>query len=163
DRFAAAKLESFRINGCAANMKDILSVRFGGGRCAGATQECVNSRKEFADAEGLGDVVVSAEIQSDNFVDFLTFSSQHQDGRRIFCGAELFAYVVPTHAGEHYVKDDEGRVTLGYSIDGFVAAIADGDVKAVAFHNFFESEEDVRIVFDNKNPGFHRVNDADFF
>jgi hypothetical protein len=162
DRFAAAKLESFRINGRTANMENVLPVVFGGGSCAGATEECVNSREELADAEGLGDVVVSAEIQADNFVDFLTFGSKHQDGRRIFFGAELFAYVVSARAGEHDVKDDEGRMTLGYSIDGFITAVADRDVKTVAFHDFFESEEDVRIIFDNKNPGFHRVNHADF-
>jgi len=162
DRFTTAQLESFRINCGAADMENIVPVLFGGGGCGGAAEERVNSRKEFADAEGLGDVVVSAEIQSDDFVDFLTFSSKHQDGRRIFFGAELFAYVIPARAGKHDIKDDQGRVTLGYSVDGFVATIADGHVKAVPFHDFFESEEDVRIIFNDENSGFHRVSHADF-
>jgi hypothetical protein len=162
DRFAAAQLESFRVDCGAADMEDIVPVLFGGGSCAGTAEECVDSCKEFADAEGLGDVVISAEVQSDDFVDLLTFSSQHQDGRRIFFGAELFAYVVPTRAGEHDVQDDDGRVALGYSIDGFIATVADGHVKAVPFHDFFESEQDMRVIFDDENSGFHRVIHADF-
>ena len=162
DRLAAAKLESFRIDGCAADMKSARAVGFGGRSGAAAAQQRMNSCKELANAEGFGDVVVSAEVQSDDFVNFLTFRSQHQDGRRIFVGAELFAYVVPACAGEHDIKNDEGGMALGYSIDGFIAAIADGDVKTITFHDFFESEENMRIIFDDKNPGFHRVYHADF-
>jgi len=162
DRFAAAQLESFGIDGGAADMEGIVSVLVDGGSCAGATEECVDSCKEFADAEGLGDVVISAEVQSDDFVDFLTFRSQHENGRRIFFGAELFAYVIPACAGEHDVQDDDGRVALGYSVDSFIATVADGHVETVPFHDFFESEEDMRIIFDDKDSGFHRVIHADF-
>ena len=162
DRFAAAQLESFRVDGGAADMEDIMPVLFHCGSCAGTTEKCVDSCKEFADAEGFGDVVVSAEVKSDDFVDFLTFSSKHQDGRRVLFGAELFAYVVPARAGEHDVEDDEGRVTLGYSINGFIATVANGHVKSVPLHDFFESKEDVRIIFNDENSGLHRVSHADF-
>src|SRR6267142_1809255 len=162
DRFAATKLESFCIDGCGADMKDVLPVQFGGGSCDGATKECVDSCKELADSEGLGDVVVSAEIQSDDFVDFLTFGSQHQNGRRIVFGAELFAYFIPARAGKHDVKDDEGRMAFGYSIDGFIATVTDGHDKTVPFHDFFQSEQDMRIIFDDENSRFHGVAHADF-
>jgi hypothetical protein len=162
DRFAAAQLESFRINGCAADVEDSVPVLFCDWSCAGAAEECVDSCKEFADAEGFGDVVISAEVQSDNFVDFLTFSSQHQDGRRILFGAELFAYVIPARAGEHDVQNNEGRMALGYRLNGFIATVADGHVKAVPFHDFFESEEDMWIIFNDENSGFHRFYHADF-
>jgi hypothetical protein len=157
DPFAAAKLKSFRINGNAADMEDVRTVGFDGRSCAGAAEERVNSGEQLANAEGLGDIVVSAEVQSDDFVDFLTFRSQHEDGRCIFFGAELFAYVVPAGAGEHDIEDDESGMTPGYSIDGFITAVADGDVKTIAFHDFFESEEDMRIIFDDENPGFHKA------
>jgi hypothetical protein len=156
DGFAAAQLKSFRVDGDVADVENFLSVLFGGGSCAGTTKEGVNSGEQFADAEGLGDVVVSAEIQSDDFVDFLTFRSQHQNGGRIFLGAELFAYVVPAGAREHDVKDDQGRVAFAYCLDGFIATVADGHVKTVPFHDFFQSEENVGIIFDDENPGFHR-------
>ena len=72
----------------------------------------MDAGQQFADAEGLGDVIIRAEVQSDDFVDFLAFGGEHQDGRRDFFGAELFADVVTARAGQHDIQDDQGRWCL---------------------------------------------------
>src|SRR6185312_12608191 len=62
-------------------------------------------------------------------------------------------------AGEHDVEEDEGGFVLGDAIEGAVAAVAGGDIEAFAFEDFFEAQQDVRVVFDDENFGFH-FNDA---
>jgi len=151
--FAALELKGFRIDARNPDLERV--VVFGVGRAlAGSAQQSVNAGEQFAEAEGFGDVIIRAEIEADDFINFLPFGGEHQDRGGDFFGAELFANVVAAEAREHDIEHDKGRFLFGDGVDGFVAAIADGDVKAVAAQNLFEAEEDVRIVFDDEDFGF---------
>ena len=72
------------------------------GRMGQAPQSGANARKQLRRAEGLGDVIVGAGIQSIDFVFFGVADGQHDDGdlgRR----ANQPARFDPAHAGHVHV------------------------------------------------------------
>ena len=115
----------------------------------------MDARQQFAHAERFGDVIVRAEIKAHHLVDLLAFGREHENGCGDFLRAEFPADVVAAFAGQHHVQHDEGGPMFRDGIDGLVAAIADNDLKAVALHHFLQTQQDVRIVFDNENFCFH--------
>ena len=115
----------------------------------------MNARQQLADAERLGDIVIGAEIQANNFVDFLPFGGEHHNRCGNFFGAELFADVVSTQARQHDIENDESGTMFGEGGHGLVASIANCHFETVALEDFFQAEKDVGIVFDNQDFGFH--------
>jgi hypothetical protein len=67
----------------------------------------------------------------------------------------LLADVETAQAGEHHVENDERRTMQPDCAERLVAAIADGDVKPIAPQDFLKAEENVRVVFDDKDFRFH--------
>jgi hypothetical protein len=48
------------------------------------------------------------------------------------------------------------------SAKGLIAAIANGDVKAIALQDLLQAEKDVRVVFDDQNSGAHLISHSGF-
>jgi hypothetical protein len=72
-----------------------------------AAKDGLYARKEFADGEGLGDVIVGAEFEAHDFIDLLATRGEHDDGNRRAFGLELLANVQAAHARHHHVENDE--------------------------------------------------------
>src|SRR5437867_13243908 len=115
----------------------------------------MNARQQLAHTKRLGDVIVGAEVEADDFVELLAFGGEHQNRSGEFFCAKLFADVITAQAGQHDIEEDHGRAMFGDSIDGGIAAIANGHFEAVAGQDFLQPEQNVRIIFDNENLVFH--------
>src|SRR5882724_2846504 len=75
----------------------------------GSSQYRFNAREQFANGKGLGDVVVSAELEPHHLVHFLTAGCQHDDWNRRTLGLELLAHIEPAHAWHHHVENYQIR------------------------------------------------------
>ena len=71
---------------------------------AGAAEQGVNSRQQFAHPEGLGDVIIGAKVKPDDLVNFLALGSEHQDGCGDLFRAKLFADVIAAQARKHHIQ-----------------------------------------------------------
>ena len=154
--FLALQLEGLGVNGGRADLKGGLGANLRGRGCGGAAKQGVNPRQQFPDAEGLGDVIIGAEVEPDHLVEFLAFGGEHQDGRGDFLRAKLLADVVAAQARQHDIQHDQRGAVLLDGFDRLVSAVADGHVEPVALQDFLQAEEDVRVVFNDKNFCLHR-------
>ena len=118
----------------------------------------MNARQQFAHAEGFGDVIVRAKVEADYFVDFLAFGGEHEDRRRDFFAPQFPADVVTAFAGQHHVQHDQPRAIFADGFNGLVAPMARGHLETVALQHFLQSQQDVRVVFDNQDFRFHEFN-----
>ena len=86
-------------------------------------QKSSGTSKEFLDAEGFGNVIVSAQIQTPDDIFFLALGGQHDDGNIQPVGANRPANLVTVQFGQHDVKEDQIRATVERSGEtGFTVA-----------------------------------------
>ena len=71
------------------------------------SQHRLDPRQELGHAEGLGDVVVGPQLQSQDPVGLLSSRRQHDDGRTRLVRAQGAAQVQAAHPGQHDVQNDQ--------------------------------------------------------
>jgi hypothetical protein len=76
-------------------------------RAALPAKNGLHARHQFARLEGLGHVVVGAQLQAHHAVHHLAAGGEHDDGNVAFL-ADLAAQRKAVHLGQHHVED--GRV-----------------------------------------------------
>jgi hypothetical protein len=74
-----------------------------------------NARRQLAGREGLDDVVVGAELQTDNAIDF-TRTRRQQDHGYVRGRAQLTKYREAVDTRQHDVEDDEHRLVAGQNL-----------------------------------------------
>lgn len=67
----------------------------------------MDAGEDFAHAEGFGDVVVGAEFESDDGVDFFGFGGEKEERNLRVVTANSFADFVTVEFGHHDVETDE--------------------------------------------------------
>ena len=75
----------------------------------GATEDRADARNELARIERLRQVVVGADLESDDLVDVLVARGQHQD-RHVGVLADALADLDPVDVGKHQVEHDQRRI-----------------------------------------------------
>ena len=94
-----------------------------------AAQDGAQAGLQLARLEGLGEIVVGAELEADDAVHRLAARGQHQD-RHVAGAAQAAAEIEPVGIGQHEVEDDrvEGlALELGLAV---AAGAGDGHAKA---------------------------------
>ena len=71
----------------------------------------MHAAHELARGEGLGDVVVGAELEAEDAVDLVAARGEHDD-RDVRGGAQVLAMSSPDLPGQHHVEDDEVGLDL---------------------------------------------------
>ncbi len=71
-----------------------------------AAQQRVDACHQLGEREGLGDVVVGADVEADHLVDLRTLGGEHEDGRRHLLSQDA-ADLEPAELGQHQVEQDE--------------------------------------------------------
>jgi len=106
----------------------------GVGGAFAAADEGFGAGEEFAEVEGLGEVVVGTGVEEldDGVLSF--FGSEDENGCGIFAGAHAAEKTLAIELGQHEVEDDEVvaeigcSVVAGFAIDGPI----NGEARAVA-------------------------------
>ena len=92
---------------------DVEQIGVGAGKLAvGAAKLRANPREQFAQAVGLGDVIVRAHFQPQHLVGFVALHRQHQDRLAQPQLAHLAAEVEARAVGQAHVEDDQVRVLV---------------------------------------------------
>ena len=117
-----------------------------------APQRRFDAAAELAHREGLGDVVVGADLEPGDLVGLAAFRGQHDD-RHLAARAQLAADFDPVEAGQHQVEDDEVEAALFEALQGFAAVEGGGDVVAVLAQGIAEQRLNRLLVVDEENAG----------
>src|SRR5436190_12877368 len=76
------------------------------GRGSAAAQERIGACDQFAELEGFGDVIVGAEIESEDDVLLLALGREHDDGHVESVAAHDAADFVTIYLRQHDVEED---------------------------------------------------------
>ena len=124
-----------------------------------AAQHGFDAGDEFARAEGLGDVVVGAEFETEDAVGFAAFGGQKNYGNGGEAGslADGAAEFEAVFAGDHDVEHEE-RGALAFGVGENVGAGGiDAHGEAFVFQMMADEAGNVGIVFDDEEAWFHGI------
>src|SRR5690349_21109690 len=117
---------------------------------AGTPQLGFDTCHQLAHGEGFGQVVICANLQADDAVDFIIASSQHEDWRDHF-PAQNAADLKAVDFREHQVEDDQIRLEQPRGLDGGAPIANRFDRKAVLFQVVGKCVAQSGLIFDDQN------------
>lgn len=122
---------------------DEFSLR--GGRDMSPAQDRLDAGDDLLRVEGFHDVVIGSQLESQDFVECLTFRGDHDDGllRDL---ADLPADLPAVHTGQHDVEDDKVGLERLELADGGLTVVHAVDVIPFIFEVQSEEFADVFVV-----------------
>ncbi len=134
-----------------ANFADLDGRVFGAGGRADAAHRSANAGDQFARAEGLGDVVVGAQLQRLHFFLFLVAHGQHEDGQPGSKGANAAQRLHAANARHVDVEQNRIAGRGAQHLQSLFAARGFGHLKAELQQRRPQRPADGRFVVDDKN------------
>ncbi len=128
------------------NAQDFL---FGNGRAGVAAQNRTHAGQQFARIEGLGQIVVGSELETDDAVHIFSARRQQQDVHRRL-GANPFQHLEAVYARQHYIEQNQPPSPLLRRLQPGVAAMRGLDAEAVLAQIFNEHRAEFHIIVDQE-------------
>jgi hypothetical protein len=116
-----------------------------------AAEDGPHPGQQLADGEGLGHVVVGAQLEPDHLVDLLPARGEHDDGLVEALAAQGLADLQAAGPGQHDVEDDEVRLVLAGALQPRHAVGGGDDLVALELEVVLEPEHHVRLVFHHQD------------
>src|SRR5216684_6741078 len=123
---------------------------FGGAELTGAAQQRTKTRKQLAEFEWLGEVIVRAVIEAGDAVLDGIARGQHQNGHALARFSELAANFKTVAARNHHVEDHQVVSIDRGLIEGVVAGTGNIDGVRLFAQALGHESRDARIVFDKQ-------------
>ena len=117
-----------------------------------AAHERAQPRKQLAEVEGLGQVVVGADVEAADAVADLSARGEHEDRRPALALAQRAADLEAVAAGEHHVEDDGVVVPHRRLHQRGVAVADDVDGVALVAQPAPDGTRQLRVVLDEQQP-----------
>src|SRR5262249_20056010 len=113
-----------------------------------------DARDELADREGLGDVVIGADLEAADLVRLLRARGQHDDRHDAVLRAQLLADRVAVQVAEHEVEDDAVGSLVARELDALASLERGDDLEALELERVAQAAHDVGLVLDDEDPLF---------
>ena len=110
------------LDGIEANFADLDGRIFGAGRSLDAANGGADAGNQLARAEGLGDVVVCAQVERLHLFFFLVANRQHQDGQPGSEGANAAQRLHAANAGHVHIQQDGIEGSAAQQLERLLAA-----------------------------------------
>ena len=117
----------------------------------GAPQQGLDAAHQLAQAEGLGQVVVRAQLQADDLVHLLVARGQEQDRRLVARAAQPAQHLEAVDARQADVEDHEVGCVVRRELEAFFAVARDGDLVALLLECVLDAPRDGVFVLDDQN------------
>jgi len=164
--FPASPLIALAVDFGGADMENFRELRHGiGVDRRGAAQDGRYPGPQLVEAEGFGDVVVGAEFEAEDLVDFLPLGGEHDDRHAAVGLADGAADLEAVFLRHHNVEEEEVGALGEEDLEGF--GTVGGGKNAVPFglEGVDQSQAQVGVVFGDENgdrlhgsaPGAGRV------
>ncbi len=126
----------------------------GGRLAAPAAQNRLDPGKQLARLEGLGQIIVGAELQPDDAVHGVAARGEHED-RGVAPGADAPAHFEAVEVGQHQIEDEQVEMAAAVLIDGVEAGRGDGNVILRLAEVVGDHLGKAGIVFDQQDSSGH--------
>ncbi len=117
------------------------------------SQDRMDTSGEFLHAKRLGNIIIRAEFETKDFIGFIQFGGEEDDGRFTVL-AVGFDEVVPAHLRHHDIEQDKVGLFAAGSVKGFPPIGGDDDAKAFCLKIVAHEVTDVGFVIGDED-GFH--------
>jgi hypothetical protein len=122
------------------------------GARTGPPQHRADAAAKLGDAEGLGDVVVGAGLQSQHRIGLAVAGGEHDDGHEVATPAQRAAHLEAVWArAERDVEEDHVEAVGAGPIDGRAAVGHGGDPVSIAGEGIGERAAQVGLVVDDQH------------
>jgi hypothetical protein len=111
----------------------------------------LHAAAELPHREGLGDVVVRAQLEPEHLVELLGLGREHDDRDRAL-RAQLPAHVEAVHLREHHVEHDEVELTLLEALQRLPPGGRGNHFVPLLAERIGEERLDGLLVVDQKDP-----------
>ena len=109
----------------------------------------MDARQQLARVEGLGQVVVGADLEADDAVDVLDLGGEHDDRRRVVGRAQAAADRQAVFAGQHQVEHDQVDGLARQHAVQRLGVFGQQDLEAFLRQVAAQQVADARIVVDD--------------
>ena len=116
-----------------------------------APQERLHTRQKLGKIEGLGEVVVRADIQPVDDLRLLAARGEHEDGHVLLILPQHRTDDVPVHAGEIDVENDEIHVLRHGELEALLAVGGDGYDVVFQLEELFDVVREFPLIFDEED------------
>ena len=110
-----------------------------------AAQDGADAGDQLARIERLAEIVVGAELQSDDAIDVVAARRQHQDGR-VVRGAELAQHVEAADARQHHVQNQDLEVVQLELVERVAAVVHALHLEVLGLQIFGEHLAELAVV-----------------
>ena len=123
------------------------------GRRLAPAQQGAHARNQFAHAEWLRYVIVSAEFEADDAVCFFGAGGQHHDGyfRKPIVAAHLTANFKPAQARQHEVQNNQIGLIPAHFGQRDTSLCCGADFESFFFEVVLEQSDEVHLIIHNQN------------
>ena len=127
-----------------------LGASTGGAKRAAATQNGFDARNKFAGTERFGEVIIRADGQANDLVNFFGARGQHQN---INVGLLLnsTAHFQPIHTGQHHIENNERGIARARLRKRRDAITRRNDIETFCYQIFTDEVQNRFFVLDNEN------------
>ena len=157
------RLVTLRRAGVEADFADLDGSVFSARRARARGDGGADARDQFANAEGLGDVVVGAEFERLHLFFFAFANGDHQNRQAGSKSADAAQGLNAADAGHVDVEQDHVDVAGVQQLQRFFAARRFSDLKAEFNERRAQGSADGRFVVDDKNANGRLVHDDFLF
>lgn len=117
---------------------------------ASAPQDCPHPRHQFARVERLRQIIVGAELQTENPIHILSTRRENQHGR-VRSGAQFAQDVEPAHAGQQKIENHERMLAGARAFEAAHAVMHGFHLEPFCGEIFDENFAQLHIIVDEKN------------
>ena len=122
------------------------------------TQHRVDARHQLAHGEGLGDVVIGAQLQSPHAVGLLRACGEHDHGNVDATAAQLMAHVPAAHTGHHDVEQDQIRRLAARQVQARLCIGGGKGLEALEAKIVLDASHDLGLVVHDQDSRHDALN-----
>ncbi|MNL31347.1 hypothetical protein D3C87_1531310 [compost metagenome] len=116
-----------------------------------AAQQGLDAGDQLAEAEGLDQVVVGADLEADDAVDLLALGGEHDDGDVVLLAAQKAADLEAAQLGQHEVQNDQVGLRELDLLEGLLPIVGLYDLVALLHESELDGLDDHLFVVDKQN------------
>ena len=117
----------------------------------------MDARQQLARLEGLGQVVVGADLEADDAVDVLDLGRQHDDRRHVVGGTQPATDRQAVFAGQHEVEDDQMHRLAGEQAVQRLGVFGEQDLEAFLGQVASQQVANAGIIIDDDDAIRSRI------
>jgi hypothetical protein len=122
-----------------------------------ASQEDFDSSQQFGRLKGLGNVVVSAQLQANDFIYGISPCGEEKNWCAYPSLPKIATDIEPTLEGQHDIEDDYIEREPCSLVEGIFSVCSSFDDKALSLESVPECNPDILFIFDNQDGLIHSL------